>query len=862
MSSADRPSSQPGTKKRSIDDIIDHMTADLQSYEGQYILLGSPPYSQHVWSQYSAQAGQQVPMQNPIFVQQSYDIQERKMQDFTSQHGLFYPNPPRVRDGSGEMIGMVDVGGGNYVNVVFNPTNTSNNIHHYIPSQMHHADTNVNYTHYSQSQPQQQQINGNQPSSHHNYGLFNNDNCGQRNRQLIENLVGNWAPNQSGTYSPFGSVVQNQSNMKEDIGNINTSQQPVQGRKQRIVAEVRPMRPTYSDVLAKSAPPFSSTQSSAKASPANGGGNTTPKMEGKKQISKGGKVGGGNGSNTKNVNTSCLKRQHSSGSEEHGKSGVGGVRRWISLDDLTPPPSCEEQSYIEYDTYNEENVPNNSEYYMHSANNNNSNSNEAKKEKKQKKKSVKQPANEEKFEALNNHKVSGNCRTGNKRPLHINNNLQGKDTAEKNSTKNTVKNMRVTQDETKKGVNTSFNGSGNKTNLNSSEDKGINVSRVSRGVGNSSTLGGKRGQRSSKKKDGQACFGIICKRWQEHMSHYALVFLTWFIHLLWDVLAMSARLLIHMCAVTWETSLVWLMWLRCRICGIVSWSTGERWWNFWSRQGSQPTKPPEPVLHGGLTSNISLPATGDEAMKRLLACKGKDPYSILGVTSNCTDDDIKKYYKRQAVLVHPDKNSQPGAEEAFKILVHAFELIGEPERRSAYDRCVAETHQVEQAWSELSKLLSQLHHKMEYAANTIRCTNCGKRHKRVAMQRPCYAARFCAQCKIHHAAREGDIWAESWMLGFLWHYFACMEGAVYDITEWAACQADNLKHLKANSHAVQYRIVLGKQSTHYRNKDNLNEPDLEEFLNNLYSQSGANMGTSGGSDSNAARQRRKGKRKK
>ena len=54
---------------------------------------------------------------------------------------------------------------------------------------------------------------------------------------------------------------------------------------------------------------------------------------------------GGNGGITKNVNTSCLKRQHSSGSEEHGKSGVG-VRRWISLDDLAPQQTCEEQSYI------------------------------------------------------------------------------------------------------------------------------------------------------------------------------------------------------------------------------------------------------------------------------------------------------------------------------------------------------------------------------------------------------------------------------------------------------------------------------------------------------------------------------------
>lgn len=101
-------------------------------------------------------------------------------------------------------------------------------------------------------------------------------------------------------------------------------------------------------------------------------------------------------------------------------------------------------------------------------------------------------------------------------------------------------------------------------------------------------------------------------------------------------------------------------------------------------------KPPEEehksFLNLGLQNNINMPTTGEEAMKRLLACKGKDPYSILGVTPVCTDDDIKRYYKRQAFLVHPDKNQQPGAEEAFKILVHAFDMIGEPDRRAAYDR--------------------------------------------------------------------------------------------------------------------------------------------------------------------------------
>ncbi|XP_071443549.1 uncharacterized protein [Hetaerina americana] len=287
---------------------------------------------------------------------------------------------------------------------------------------------------------------------------------------------------------------------------------------------------------------------------------------------------------------------------------------------------------------------------------------------------------------------------------------------------------------------------------------------------------------------------------------------------------------------------------------------------------------------GSLECNISLPSTGEEAMKRLLACKGKDPYSILGVTPNCSDDDVKKYYKRQAFLVHPDKNGQPGAEEAFKILVHAFDLIGEPEKRQAYDRRVVETRQAEHAWSEFSDLLSQLQEKMAEAANTIRCTNCGKRHRRISVQRPCYAARLCSECKIHHAAREGDIWAESSMLGFLWHYYACMEGAIYDITEWAACQGDNLRHLRPNSHNVQYRILLGKRggngggptgspssptsqsagsnSKSARSPENPNDPDLDHFLNNLYS---GGTGVGGSADSSQRQEqsrKRKGKRKK
>lgn len=50
------------------------------------------------------------------------------------------------------------------------------------------------------------------------------------------------------------------------------------------------------------------------------------------------------------------------------------------------------------------------------------------------------------------------------------------------------------------------------------------------------------------------------------------------------------------------------------------------------------------------------------------------------------------------------------------------------------------------------------------------------------MDREPAEARFCAECNSFHSAEEGDLWAESSMLGLRITYFACMEGKVYDIT--------------------------------------------------------------------------------
>src|SRR3546814_18148875 len=63
----------------------------------------------------------------------------------------------------------------------------------------------------------------------------------------------------------------------------------------------------------------------------------------------------------------------------------------------------------------------------------------------------------------------------------------------------------------------------------------------------------------------------------------------------------------------------------------------------------------------------------------------KDYYKILGVSRSASAEEIKRAYRKLAREFHPDKNKAKGAEDRFKEVNEANEVLGDAEKRKAYD---------------------------------------------------------------------------------------------------------------------------------------------------------------------------------
>src|SRR5919201_124529 len=65
----------------------------------------------------------------------------------------------------------------------------------------------------------------------------------------------------------------------------------------------------------------------------------------------------------------------------------------------------------------------------------------------------------------------------------------------------------------------------------------------------------------------------------------------------------------------------------------------------------------------------------------------QDFYEVLGVARDCSEADIKKAYRKLAMECHPDRNNgDKVAEERFKLVTEAYEVLRDSEKRATYDR--------------------------------------------------------------------------------------------------------------------------------------------------------------------------------
>ncbi|PAA74617.1 hypothetical protein BOX15_Mlig018394g1 [Macrostomum lignano] len=101
--------------------------------------------------------------------------------------------------------------------------------------------------------------------------------------------------------------------------------------------------------------------------------------------------------------------------------------------------------------------------------------------------------------------------------------------------------------------------------------------------------------------------------------------------------------------------------------------------------------------------------------------------------------------------------------------------------------------------------MAQLAADLQLAVHRLPCARCSGRHLWLPTDLSPQAARYCSACRVRHPAQDGDLWAESRLLGLRRVFLACQDGRVCQVNELARCQAELFAKLQPDCHRCQLR---------------------------------------------------------
>ena len=92
------------------------------------------------------------------------------------------------------------------------------------------------------------------------------------------------------------------------------------------------------------------------------------------------------------------------------------------------------------------------------------------------------------------------------------------------------------------------------------------------------------------------------------------------------------------------------------------------------------------VYQSGYRINGAVLRPARVVVAAVAMARSSDYYKTLGVDKKASQEEIKKAYRKLARQYHPDTNKDAGAEERFKAISEAYDVLGDPDKRKKYDR--------------------------------------------------------------------------------------------------------------------------------------------------------------------------------